>query len=285
MRSPTAGARSHLAHIKCSRATYHAQSHRRCAIATGSHQVQTCQVACAVSWPVRDRHWLTASAYVPRTMRSLTHFKCAIATGSRRVQTSHVPCAVLLPVRDRNWRFSSAYHTKCRRATYRAQSRCHCAIATVTGSRHVLSHGVEHASRFLQHGDDADLCGGTDVPGVWPESRRLEVLSLRPRCPWARRARVDGVVPVWRSRCRPVAPASGLVQSPWRPRRSGSWRRGRRLLVSLRASPGSAPAGRGWTRPGVQVSAMSPTAGRSKSSTHRGCARMAASRLHAALAT
>ena len=140
----------------------------RCAIATGSPQVQTCQVACAVAWPVRDRHWLTAGAYVPRTMRSLTHSKCAIATGSRRVQTSHVPCAVSLPVRDRNWLFSSAFHTKCRRATYRTQSRCHCAIAT--GSRRTLSHGVEHASRFLQHGDDADLCGGTDVPGVWAES-------------------------------------------------------------------------------------------------------------------
>ena len=179
VRSPTAGARSHLAHIKCSRATYRAQSHRRCAIATGSPQVQTCQVACAVAWPVRDGHWLTAGAYVPRTMRSLTHSKCAIATGSRRVQTSHVPCAVSLPVRDRNWLFSSAYHTKCRRATYRTQSRCHCAIAT--GSRHMLSHGVEHASRFLQHGDDADLCGGTDVPGVWAESRHLDVLSLNSR--------------------------------------------------------------------------------------------------------
>ena len=136
-RSPTAGARSHLAHIKCSRATYHAQSHCRCAIATGSHQVHTCHVPCAVSWPVGDRHCLTASAYVPRTVRSLTHslpvrdlnwlfsradlprtlrsltasarsqlalLKCV----SHQVQACHVPCAVSLPMRDRNWLTSRA---------------------------------------------------------------------------------------------------------------------------------------------------------------------------------
>jgi hypothetical protein len=157
--------------------TYRAQFHCQCAIAPGSPPVQTCHVPCAVSLPVRDRHWLTSSADVARTGRTVrcltasaqcqlthlrcrsatyraqSHCQCAIATGSRQVQTCHVPCAVSLTPSAR----SQLAHLRRRRAMYNAQSHSQCAIAT--GSRQV-------------HTSSADVsCTGRSVRGLTASAR------------------------------------------------------------------------------------------------------------------